>query len=72
MTPSNAPLQLENSTLLIDAGYVAGEWVRKSQSNKTFEVLNPSTGTVLATLPDMGRGEVKAAIDAAHTNFRTT
>lgn len=32
-----------------------------------FDVLNPSTGELLATLPDMGIDETRAAIDAAHT-----
>ncbi|MCA1439436.1 NAD-dependent succinate-semialdehyde dehydrogenase [Ensifer sp. IC4062] len=31
----------------------------------TFDVFNPSTGEVLATLPDMGIAEAHAAIDAA-------
>ncbi|MER8376173.1 NAD-dependent succinate-semialdehyde dehydrogenase [Mesorhizobium sp. M1406] len=35
-------------------------------SEQTFEVLNPSTGEVLAELPDMGVEETRAAIDKAH------
>ncbi|MER9794603.1 NAD-dependent succinate-semialdehyde dehydrogenase [Mesorhizobium sp. M0213] len=35
-------------------------------SERTFEVSNPSTGEVLAELPDMGVEETRAAIDKAH------
>lgn len=35
-------------------------------SNRTFEVVNPSTGEVLAELPDMGVEETCAAIDKAY------
>lgn len=35
-------------------------------SERTFEVLNPSTGEVLAELPDMGVEETCAAIDKAY------
>ncbi|AZO57533.1 MULTISPECIES: NAD-dependent succinate-semialdehyde dehydrogenase [unclassified Mesorhizobium] len=34
--------------------------------NKTFEVVNPSTGEVLAELPDMGVEETRAAVDKAY------
>ncbi|RWJ43169.1 NAD-dependent succinate-semialdehyde dehydrogenase [Mesorhizobium sp.] len=34
-------------------------------SERTFEVLNPSTGELLAELPDMGIEETRAAIDRA-------
>ena len=36
-------------------------------SGRTFEVLNPSTGDLLAELPDMGVDETRAAIGKAHT-----
>ncbi|WP_373414515.1 NAD-dependent succinate-semialdehyde dehydrogenase [Ensifer aridi] len=38
----------------------SGEW-----AGATFDVFNPSTGELLATLPDMGIEEAHAAIDAA-------
>lgn len=34
---------------------------------RTFKVFNPSTGEVLAELPDMGVEETRAAIDKAYT-----
>lgn len=66
MASLNTPFRLKNSALLIDAGYIAGRWIKAAQSKKTFDVLNPSTGAVLATLPDMGDVEVESAIDAAY------
>lgn len=57
---------LKNKDLIPAAAYVAGEWVDKADSDKTFEVTNPSTGELLAVLPDMGVPETKRAIAAAH------
>ena len=58
--------KLKDPSLVTDKAYVAGEWVSTSDSGKTFEVTNPATGDVIATLPDMGRAETKRAIDAAY------
>jgi succinate-semialdehyde dehydrogenase / glutarate-semialdehyde dehydrogenase len=52
-------------TMLVGKLFVGGEWVESSVSEKTFEVLNPANGEVLATLPDGGREEMGRAIDAA-------
>lgn len=38
----------------------------KAVSERTFEVLNPSTDEVLAELPDMGVEETRVAIDKAY------
>ena len=54
-----------SSRLLRDAGYINGVWTAGG-ATKTFDVLNPATGEVLATLPDMGAAETTAAIDAAY------
>ncbi|MGX5851752.1 aldehyde dehydrogenase family protein, partial [Mesorhizobium sp. PL10] len=35
-------------------------------SGRTFEIFNPSTGELLAKLPDMGVEETRAAIGKAH------
>ncbi|MEM6712347.1 MAG: NAD-dependent succinate-semialdehyde dehydrogenase [Pseudomonadota bacterium] len=58
--------KLSDPTLLPAAGYVAGRWVDTSDSGGTFDVLNPSTGETLASLPDMGVAETARAIDAAY------
>src|SRR6185312_12147225 len=53
--------------LIPAAGLVAGKWETTAASGKTFEVHNPSTGELLAVLPDMGVAEAKRAIAAAET-----
>ncbi len=54
-----------SSRLLRAAGYINGTWTGGG-ATKTFDVINPATGEVLASLPDMGAGETTAAIDAAY------
>ncbi|MBY5559994.1 NAD-dependent succinate-semialdehyde dehydrogenase [Rhizobium leguminosarum] len=54
-----------SSPLLRDAGYIDGVWT-SGDATKTFDVLNPATGELLASLPEMGAAETRAAIDAAH------
>lgn len=58
--------QLKDRDLLAAGLFIDGAWVGAARSGETFEVTNPSTGAVLATLPDAGVVEAKAAIDAAH------
>ncbi|MBB2674186.1 UNVERIFIED_ORG: succinate-semialdehyde dehydrogenase/glutarate-semialdehyde dehydrogenase [Rhizobium esperanzae] len=53
-----------SSPFLRDAGYINGVWT-SGNAAKTFDVLNPATGELLASLPDMGAAETRAAIDAA-------
>jgi succinate-semialdehyde dehydrogenase / glutarate-semialdehyde dehydrogenase len=52
-------------TMLVGKLFVGGEWVESSASRRTFEVLNPANGEVLATLPDGGKEEMQRAIEAA-------
>ncbi|MFT4183421.1 MAG: NAD-dependent succinate-semialdehyde dehydrogenase [Rhizobium sp.] len=54
-----------SSPFLRAAGYINGVWTAGG-ATKTFDVLNPATGEVLASLPDMGATETTAAIDAAY------
>ncbi|MGG7581634.1 NAD-dependent succinate-semialdehyde dehydrogenase [Rhizobium sp. Nf11,1] len=54
-----------SSPLLRDAGYINGVWTSGNAAG-TFDVLNPATGELLASLPDMGAAETRTAIDAAH------
>ncbi|WP_395818734.1 NAD-dependent succinate-semialdehyde dehydrogenase [Devosia sp.] len=58
--------QLKDRELLAAGLFIDGAWVGAAQSGETFEVTNPSTGALLATLPNAGVVEAKAAIDAAH------
>jgi succinate-semialdehyde dehydrogenase/glutarate-semialdehyde dehydrogenase len=55
---------LNDPTLLRTQGYIDGAWV-DADSGKTFEVTNPATGEVLATVADMGAAETRRAIEAA-------
>ncbi|ARO28117.1 succinate-semialdehyde dehydrogenase (NADP(+)) 1 [Rhizobium sp. NXC14] len=54
-----------SSPLLRDAGYINGVWTSGNAAG-TFDVLNPATGELLASLPDMGAAETRTAIDAAY------
>jgi succinate-semialdehyde dehydrogenase/glutarate-semialdehyde dehydrogenase len=57
--------RLKDKDLVPEAGYVAGEWTAKAESGETFDVTNPSTGEVLATLPNLGVPEARRAIARA-------
>jgi succinate-semialdehyde dehydrogenase / glutarate-semialdehyde dehydrogenase len=50
--------------LLLSEAYIDGHWV-EADSGASFEVTNPATGEVLATVPRMGAAETRRAIDAA-------
>lgn len=58
--------RLNDETLLIDKAMIGGIWIDQSDTGSTFEVTNPATGEVLATLPDMSKAETARAIDAAY------
>ncbi|MBE3637843.1 NAD-dependent succinate-semialdehyde dehydrogenase [Mangrovicoccus algicola] len=58
--------RLSNPDLLITAAPVAGRWITAAEADGTFDVTNPASGEVIATLPDLGVAEAKAAIEAAH------
>jgi succinate-semialdehyde dehydrogenase/glutarate-semialdehyde dehydrogenase len=45
--------------------FVGGEWMDRTASGKTFDVINPANGEGIATLPDASREEMQEAIDAA-------
>ncbi|MBX5204089.1 NAD-dependent succinate-semialdehyde dehydrogenase [Rhizobium sp. NZLR1] len=57
--------KLKDKTLVTDKARIGGEWVATSETGKQFDVLNPSTGALIATLPDMNRAETARAIDLA-------
>ena len=56
---------LSDPSLLVDKGYVAGEWVG-ADSGASFDVTNPARGDVICTVPDFGVDETRRAIDAAY------
>ncbi|MGO6883000.1 NAD-dependent succinate-semialdehyde dehydrogenase [Rhizobium ruizarguesonis] len=58
--------KLKDRTLVTEKARIGADWVSESETGKTFDVLNPSTGAHIATLPDMNRVETARAIDLAH------
>lgn len=50
--------------------YMNGQWV-DAKSGKTFAVVNPATGEVVAHVPDGGTEDAHSAISHAHQAFRS-
>jgi len=66
MTAADSLLsRLTNKALLPNSILVGGRWISPAVDGATFEVVNPSTGSVIAVLPDMGVAETRIAIDLA-------
>jgi succinate-semialdehyde dehydrogenase/glutarate-semialdehyde dehydrogenase len=57
-------MKLTDSNLFRTQGYIGGKW-ENATSGATREVVNPATGEKLGTVPDMGAGETRRAIEAA-------
>jgi succinate-semialdehyde dehydrogenase/glutarate-semialdehyde dehydrogenase len=49
---------------------IGGVW-RDANSGKRYDVIDPATGAVIGTIPWSGAAETKAAIEAAHSAFKT-
>ena len=60
------PLPLKDPSLLRTQSYIDGIWV-EADSGQRFEVDNPATGIIIASVPDCGAAETRRAIDAANT-----
>ena len=58
-------LTLKDPTLLRTHAYIAGEW-QGADDGMSFEVRNPATGDIIATVPRMGTAETRRAIDTAN------
>ncbi len=56
---------LSNPDLVCELAYVSGKWTAAA-SGKTFEVINPARGDVIAQVADLSRAEIAAAIDTAY------
>ncbi|MED0702301.1 NAD-dependent succinate-semialdehyde dehydrogenase [Aeribacillus composti] len=50
--------------------YVNGEWI-EAKDGKTISVMNPSTGKMIANVPNGGRFETHQAIEAAEHAFKS-
>lgn len=57
--------KFSNNDLFKSQAYIDGQWV-DAHSKATFEVTNPADGSVVGTVPKMGKEETQAAIDAAN------
>ena len=58
-------MQLKDSNLFRQQAYVDGMWV-DADSGQTIKVNNPATNEILGTVPKMGSGETRRAIEAAN------
>ena len=64
----NLGVRLKKKKLLKNKAYINGAWV-DAKSGKSFEVVNPSNGQVLVSVPDLDVNDARIAIDAAHEAF---
>jgi succinate-semialdehyde dehydrogenase/glutarate-semialdehyde dehydrogenase len=55
---------VQKNSLIKSEAYVNGKWVNAG-TGKTFNVNNPATGELIASIPDMNRDDVRQAIEAA-------
>ena len=62
--PTDLKMLLRDPSLLETRAYVAGEWIN-ADDGKTFPVVNPARGDVIAHVADLSRAEVARAIKAA-------
>src|SRR5690349_21213084 len=57
-------VSLTDQNLFRQACYIDGAWV-KARSSATINVDNPATGEIVGTVPKLGAGETREAIEAA-------
>ncbi|VVE83160.1 NAD-dependent succinate-semialdehyde dehydrogenase [Pandoraea sputorum] len=57
-------MQLKDTHLFKTLAWVDGQWI-SADSGKTFDVLDPATGEVLAKVPELGAEETTRAVSAA-------
>lgn len=55
--------------LLEPRGLIAGEW-KLAPNNATFDVYEPSSGEVLASVANFGQADFVQAIDAAYDGYQ--
>ena len=59
---------LADGALARDRAFIAGQWC-DADDGRTFPVIDPATGELLAAVPRMGTAETRRAIDAAAEAF---
>jgi succinate-semialdehyde dehydrogenase / glutarate-semialdehyde dehydrogenase len=65
---SSSELQLSRPELVLTKAFIGGERVSASRG-ETLSVKNPATGALIATVPDCGAVEARAAVAAASASF---
>ncbi|MDG2483281.1 MAG: aldehyde dehydrogenase family protein, partial [Alphaproteobacteria bacterium] len=58
-------MKLSDSSLFRQQCYIDGAWC-DADSGETIDVRDPATGATLGTIPRMGMGETRRAIEAAN------
>jgi len=61
-------LTLEKGELLMPARNLIGNWC-EAQDGRRFDVSDPASDAVFASVPDSGAADARAALDAAHAAF---
>jgi succinate-semialdehyde dehydrogenase/glutarate-semialdehyde dehydrogenase len=62
-------IHLKDPSLFRQQAYIDGQWVG-ADNGQTFDVTNPATGEVIASVPQMGKAEAERAVVAAHKAFK--
>lgn len=60
---------IQNKELIKKGAFIDGKWLESSDSKETFDVKDPATGDLIATLPDNSLKEVDQAILCADKAF---
>ncbi len=68
MSTITSGVELRDPKLFRQACYIDGSWI-ESSAHQTIDVDNPATGQVIGTVPRLGRGETRHAIEAAARAF---
>jgi acyl-CoA reductase-like NAD-dependent aldehyde dehydrogenase len=68
VTAAASPTRLDVEIPGLDALFIGGEWA-KPAGGETIEVVMPSTGAVIATVPAPGAADADAAVEAARRAF---
>ena len=63
-------MNIKDQSLFRQQCYIDGQWV-DADSGETLEVNNPSSGSVIGTVPKMGAAETERAVDAAELAFQS-
>jgi len=69
MSSNSFSVNLRDPSLVKQSCFVAGEWCA-ADDGKTIDVVNPSTGRSLGTVPRMGQAETRRAIAKAQDTLK--